>query len=52
MDLCRGKAITREMLAEFIQSLDIPAEAREALLALSPADYTGNARAMAERAGD
>ncbi len=50
--MTRGKAITREMLAEFIQSLDSPAEAREALLALSPADYTGNARAMAERAGD
>ena len=47
--LTRGRAVTREMLAEFIDSLDIPAAARDRLLALRPSSYTGNA---AEQVGD
>lgn len=49
-DLTRGKgAIDRETLSSFIKGLDLPAEATESLLALSPAGYTGNA---AEQARD
>jgi adenylosuccinate lyase len=49
--MTRGKAITREMLMEFIAGLDIPEPARQALLDLSPASYTGNAASMAKKPG-
>ena len=39
----RGKAITREAMAEFIASLELPQAARDELNALTPATYTGNA---------
>ncbi len=45
--LTRGKRISAESLAAFIQALDIPEEARKALLELTPAGYTGNAADMA-----
>ena len=45
--LTRGKRITAEDLAVFIQGLDIPEQARKALLELTPAGYTGNAAEMA-----
>ncbi len=45
--LTRGKRITAEDLAVFIRGLDIPEEARKALLELTPAGYTGNAADMA-----
>jgi len=45
--LTRGKRITPEDLADFIRGLDIPEEARKALLELTPAGYTGNAADMA-----
>ncbi len=45
--LTRGKRITAEDLAGFIRGLDIPEEARKALLELTPAGYTGNAADMA-----
>jgi adenylosuccinate lyase len=45
--LTRGKAITAADLEAFVNGLDLPAEARDALLALTPAGYTGNAAAMA-----
>jgi len=45
--LTRGKAITAEILAEFIQALDIPETAKQRLLQLTPATYTGNAAEMA-----
>ena len=45
--LTRGKRITAEDLADFIRGLDIPEEARKALLELTPAGYTGNAADMA-----
>jgi len=50
--LTRGKAISREALTDFIGQLDIPGPAREALLALTPATYTGNAADMARRIDD
>ena len=45
--LTRGQVIDRDRLAAFIASLDLPETARDALLALSPAKYIGNATAMA-----
>jgi adenylosuccinate lyase len=45
--LTRGKRITAEGLADFIQGLDIPEQARKALLELTPAGYIGNAADMA-----
>jgi adenylosuccinate lyase len=47
-DLTRGKGgITREELRGFVESLDLPEEARERLLALTPATYTGLASRLA-----
>ena len=45
--LTRGKAITADILVEFIQSLEIPETAKQRLLELTPASYTGNAADMA-----
>jgi adenylosuccinate lyase len=47
--LTRGQRITAESLQAFINDLDLPAEAREALLALTPASYCGNAAEQAKR---
>jgi adenylosuccinate lyase len=47
-ELTRGKGgITREDLHAFIGTLDLPAEARERLLALTPATYVGLAPRLA-----
>jgi adenylosuccinate lyase len=43
----RGKAMTQEMMADFINSLELPADAKADLLAMTPASYTGNACAQA-----
>ncbi|MGF6147965.1 Adenylosuccinate lyase [Kingella potus] len=49
-DLTRGKnGITPETLQAFIESLAIPAEAKAALLALTPALYVGKAEELAKR---
>jgi len=48
--LTRGKGITRDALHEFIRGLSIPSEARDALLALTPAGYIGKAPELARRA--
>ena len=48
-DLTRGKGIDRAALQAFVQTLEIPAEARARLLALTPASYTGKAEALAKR---
>ena len=45
----RGQAVTAEALHALIASLDIPAEDKARLLALTPADYTGLASALARR---
>ncbi|MFP5383007.1 MAG: adenylosuccinate lyase [Gammaproteobacteria bacterium] len=45
----RGKAITRESLREFIDTLALPEAAKAELLALTPATYTGSAAAQARR---
>ncbi len=45
--LTRGQAMTRALLQDFIEALDIPAEAKAELKALTPATYTGNAASQA-----
>lgn len=47
--LTRGQAVTAERLREFINTLDIPESARDALLEMTPASYTGNASEQARR---
>lgn len=42
-EITRGKDITRETLHTFIKSLELPDEARERLLKLTPQNYIGNA---------
>lgn len=46
-ELTRGKGITPEALRGFISELEIPEEAKQRLLALTPASYTGNAAEQA-----
>ena len=49
-DLTRGKGgITPEILKVFIESLEIPAEAKSQLLALTPALYIGKTKELAKR---
>jgi adenylosuccinate lyase len=48
--LTRGKGgINKESLHSFIQDLKIPAEAKQALLDMTPASYTGKAADLAKR---
>ncbi|HET6630121.1 MAG TPA: adenylosuccinate lyase [Woeseiaceae bacterium] len=47
-ELTRGKAVTRELLHDFIASLDIPEDAKQRLLELTPATYTGLAAQLAK----
>jgi len=49
--LTRGKAISAGILVEFVQTLDIPDAAKQHLLTLTPAGYTGNAAEMARSLG-
>jgi adenylosuccinate lyase len=48
-ELTRGKGITPQALQEFIEQLDMPAEAKQELKKLTPASYIGNATAQAKR---
>jgi len=50
-ELTRGKTISTEILVEFVQTLEIPDAAKQQLLALTPATYTGNAADMARSLG-
>ncbi len=50
--LTRGKSVDQALLQDFIRNLEIPETAKQALLALTPATYTGNAADMARRSGD
>lgn len=47
--LTRGKAITRETLLAFIETLEIPEQEKVRLRALSPASYIGNAAQQARK---
>ena len=48
-ELTRGQRINAEIMAEFIQTLDIPDHAKQDLLAMTPANYIGNAVEQANR---
>ena len=50
-ELTRGKAITREAMAAFIESLALPEAEKVRLKALTPANYTGKAAELAKRIG-
>lgn len=45
----RGQAMTRELIQGFINNLDLPAEAKQRLLAMTPSNYTGLAADLAKR---
>jgi adenylosuccinate lyase len=46
-ELTRGKGITREALQEFIGKLAVPQEAKDLMLGMTPANYTGLAAQLA-----
>ncbi len=46
--LTRGKKVNAESLAEFIEQLDVNQEAKQAMLALTPANYIGHAEQLAK----
>ncbi|AVP56726.1 adenylosuccinate lyase [Pulveribacter suum] len=48
-EVTRGQRVTREALHALIDSLDIPQEDRQRLLALTPGSYTGKAEELARR---
>ncbi|TYT23960.1 adenylosuccinate lyase [Luteimonas viscosa] len=45
--LTRGQGITEQSMRRFIESLELPADDRRRLLAMTPADYTGLAARLA-----
>ena len=47
-ELTRGKGISKEALQEFITKLAIPQEAKDLLLAMTPASYVGLAEKLAK----
>ena len=48
--LTRGKGISPETIQEFVSGLDIPQEAKDRLMALTPGTYIGKAIELAKRA--
>jgi adenylosuccinate lyase len=46
-ELTRGQDMTPEVIHAFVAGLDLPEDARDELLALTPASYIGNAVAQA-----
>jgi adenylosuccinate lyase len=50
-ELTRGKAITREAIAAFIDTLELPEAERSRLKAMTPGSYTGAATTLAKRLG-
>jgi adenylosuccinate lyase len=47
--LTRGHKIDQATLKQFIESLELPKEAKKQLIALTPENYTGNAAEMAHK---
>ena len=47
----RGKPMTRELIQGFVADLPLPPAEKDRLLAMTPADYTGRASALAGRIG-
>ena len=50
-ELTRGKAITRETIQQFIQTLELPQAEKDRLAAMTPGSYTGLAADLARRVG-
>jgi adenylosuccinate lyase len=48
-ELTRGKAITRGSIAAFIATLELPADEKQRLLAMTPGSYIGKAAELAAR---
>ena len=48
-ELTRGKAITRESIQAFIQTLELPEAEKQRLLAMTPGNYVGVAEDLAKR---
>ncbi|MFY7941248.1 MAG: adenylosuccinate lyase, partial [Burkholderiaceae bacterium] len=48
-ELTRGKTITREAIQTFIGTLEIPQTEKDRLMAMTPANYIGQAAALARR---
>ncbi|XP_077241309.1 uncharacterized protein LOC143881872 [Tasmannia lanceolata] len=51
-ELTRGRTVTRERLREFIEGLELPEEAKENLLKLTPHSYIGAAEVLAKAVGN
>ena len=47
-ELTRGQDMSKTLIQDFVTKLDLPEEARRELLALTPANYIGNAVAQAQ----
>jgi adenylosuccinate lyase len=45
----RGRPMTQELMQGFINKLELPTEAKQRLLAMTPANYTGLAADLAKR---
>ncbi|MFT3858530.1 MAG: adenylosuccinate lyase [Aquabacterium sp.] len=50
-ELTRGKAITRESIQAFIETLELPEEEKVRLMAMTPGNYIGKAVELAQRIG-
>jgi len=50
-ELTRGKAITKESILAFIETLELPEEERARLRAMTPGNYIGKAVELAQRIG-
>lgn len=48
-ELTRGQVVTAQVMADFIEQLDVPEEAKEAMRKLTPLNYTGNASEQAKK---
>lgn len=51
-ELTRGQSINQEVIQGFVQTLEIPEQAKQELMALTPATYIGNAVAQANAIKD
>ncbi|GLJ41671.1 hypothetical protein SUGI_0862420 [Cryptomeria japonica] len=47
-EFTRGRAVTRESIQEFVQSLELPKEIKGRLLQLTPQSYIGDAESLAK----
>ena len=48
-ELTRGQVVDQKLLHDFIQSLEIPDDAKKQLLELTPSSYTGLAESLAKK---